>query len=247
MTNMVQMGKPTPAIAALAVVAAIVGWTLTQSPADTPSRQEAAITTDCEAASSAPVRQPANAWTALAYCVVGAATLTKPDRYGLLGGFALVAAGSASFLFHATLTPWSAHLDGLAVAALAGALALWAWRHRVPLACGLAAIGAALGAAGWNTTATKTLAAIFGAAIAVRLLHKQSRRRALMALAAITLLAGGAALWLLGRSGAPWCRPESLLQAHAAWHLTSAAGLWVLIAWLRSVETGDTRRAALAS
>lgn len=44
------------------------------------------------------------------------------------------------------------------------------------------------------------------------------------------LLALGALCWALGRSGGPWCRPGSLLQAHAAWHLLAAAGLFL---WLR--------------
>jgi len=45
-----------------------------------------------------------------------------------------------------------------------------------------------------------------------------------------TLLALGSLCWVLGRSGGPWCRPESLLQAHAAWHLLAAAALFL---WLR--------------
>ena len=34
------------------------------------------------------------------------------------------------------------------------------------------------------------------------------------------------ALHVLGRTGQPWCRPGSPLQAHAAWHVVSAAALW---------------------
>jgi hypothetical protein len=43
------------------------------------------------------------------------------------------------------------------------------------------------------------------------------------------LLALGGLCWLLGRSGGPWCRPASPLQAHAAWHGLAAAaiGLWL--------------------
>ncbi len=48
------------------------------------------------------------------------------------------------------------------------------------------------------------------------------RRGALAAL----LAAAGLALQVNGRTGRPWCRPDSLLQAHAGWHLLSAAALW---------------------
>ena len=39
------------------------------------------------------------------------------------------------------------------------------------------------------------------------------------------LLATGGLFWLLGRTGGPWCRPASLLQAHSAWHLLAAIAL----------------------
>jgi hypothetical protein len=43
--------------------------------------------------------------------------------------------------------------------------------------------------------------------------------------AAWALAAAGAACWWLGRTGSPWCDPDSLLQGHAAWHLLAAAAL----------------------
>jgi hypothetical protein len=44
----------------------------------------------------------------------------------------------------------------------------------------------------------------------------------------LLILLGGVC-WQLGQSNGPWCRPGSLLQAHAAWHLlaAAAAGLWL--------------------
>jgi hypothetical protein len=43
--------------------------------------------------------------------------------------------------------------------------------------------------------------------------------------AALAAAAAGAACWWLGRTASPWCDPDSLLQAHAAWHLLGAAAL----------------------
>ena len=36
---------------------------------------------------------------------------------------------------------------------------------------------------------------------------------------------GGALLHGLGRSGGPLCRPDSLVQPHAAWHAITAASI----------------------
>jgi len=46
---------------------------------------------------------------------------------------------------------------------------------------------------------------------------------------ALVALAAGVALNLLGRTGAPLCRPESLAQGHAAWHVLTAVAV---AAWL---------------
>ncbi|HXP13875.1 MAG TPA: hypothetical protein VN907_01030 [Actinomycetes bacterium] len=51
-----------------------------------------------------------------------------------------------------------------------------------------------------------------------------TRRRAAYR-AALAATAAGAACWWLGRTASPWCDPDSLLQAHAAWHLLGAAAL----------------------
>jgi hypothetical protein len=50
--------------------------------------------------------------------------------------------------------------------------------------------------------------------------------------AALAATAAGAACWWAGRTTGPWCDPDSLLQAHAAWHLLTAAALG---AWGRAV------------
>jgi hypothetical protein len=50
--------------------------------------------------------------------------------------------------------------------------------------------------------------------------------------AAVVALAAGAVANVLTRTGAPLCRPDSLLQGHALWHVLTAvgAGAW-LVRW----------------
>ena len=63
---------------------------------------------------------------------------------------------------------------------------------------------------------------------------------------AAALLAAGIALQVTGRTGGPLCRPESLAQPHAAWHVLSAAALWLVVRpappAATPVAAGDRRR-----
>lgn len=44
----------------------------------------------------------------------------------------------------------------------------------------------------------------------------------------VLLLAGAVMVMMLGRTGEPWCRPDSVVQAHAVWHVLAATGVaWV--------------------
>ncbi len=45
---------------------------------------------------------------------------------------------------------------------------------------------------------------------------------------------GAYAIWLTGTADHPWCDPDSILQAHAIWHLLSAAATWCFFLFLRS-------------
>jgi hypothetical protein len=57
--------------------------------------------------------------------------------------------------------------------------------------------------------------------------------------AALAATAAGAACWWLGRTASPWCRPDSPLQPHAAWHLLGAAAL---AAWAWAALAPDEAR-----
>ena len=57
--------------------------------------------------------------------------------------------------------------------------------------------------------------------------------------AALALLACAAVLNLVGRTGGPLCRPDALVQGHAAWHVLTAAALW---AWGTASARGSHPR-----
>ncbi len=41
-------------------------------------------------------------------------------------------------------------------------------------------------------------------------------------------------IWLTGRPNHPWCNPDSIFQAHAAWHLLSAMATWFFFKYFRT-------------
>ena len=44
----------------------------------------------------------------------------------------------------------------------------------------------------------------------------------------------GYAIWLTGTDEHEWCRPDSILQAHAVWHLLTAVATWCFFKFLRT-------------
>jgi hypothetical protein len=75
-------------------------------------------------------------------------------------------------------------------------------------------------------------------------------RGSLGRLPALAVAAAGAGMVanVVSRTGAPLCRPDSLLQGHAAWHVLTAlaAASWLARAPRRSVGTGSIRRSRRA-
>lgn len=44
-------------------------------------------------------------------------------------------------------------------------------------------------------------------------------------------------IWLTGTDTHPWCRPDSLIQAHAIWHLLTALATWCFFKFLRTEQS----------
>ncbi|HSQ38343.1 MAG TPA: hypothetical protein VLS92_10670 [Acidimicrobiia bacterium] len=236
---------------ALVLVAGAVAWAITGLPGAPAACLPADC--DCEAPGPDPIRQPVNAWSSLALAAAGIGALIVSPAGGrgsppppprrlrigpaegatttrLIAGGALVAAGVVAFLYHAGLTAWGARLDGIAVAILIGTLALHGFSYRLPRGAQrkpsppalsrCRGRGSAPAAEGRGGGKEQQSPAGGGAA---------TWARAMSAIAPWLLVALGGLCWWLGQSDGPWCRPGSLLQAHAAWHVLAAGavGLWL--------------------
>lgn len=183
------------------------------------------------------VGQPAGTLTALALVLAGVVILagrrpaaSRPRwTYGLL----VAAVGVGSVVQHGPHPPWQAYAHDLPLAAVLGFVAVdaaadltgrparaWWWLLPTAMLVPVIMFGPVA-----STLAQAGLAAV---AIGLSLLRARARpqlRRTL--LVALLVLAAGALIGTLGeRTG--WCRPDSLLQGHAVWHLLAVVALWRL-------------------
>ena len=203
---------------------------------------------DCEHVVSGFLGQPANALSSLAFLVsaawivILAVRRERAARTGLLVlALAVFANAAGSFVRHGPDPAWAEWAHDVAIMAVLLFVAIHAlgrrqaWSPRVEVgayATCLAAVGLGLATIhGASDPFAGTLAAgaVVGevATVTGERRHPPSAGRSGavprgVGLAAIAL--GGIA-FLLGRSGSPLCRPESVFQWHAVWHVLVAVAL----------------------
>jgi hypothetical protein len=203
----------------------------------------AAAVVDCEAIHTGWPQQPVNAWSSLAFVVVGIVLIGRGvGRPARATGVAAGLVGVGSLLFHGRHTDFTGWAHDWSIVVLLVVLLTFAGGGPVTFHyLGAVLIGAALLV--WLAPESgEWLHGVLAGAVALReLMLRDGRRRRPMIVAA-WLLAAGAVLAVLGRSGAPWCDPGSILQPHAAWHALGAAALAsysIARSWLRGVAADD--------
>ncbi|HEX2373279.1 MAG TPA: hypothetical protein VHO93_04795 [Actinomycetota bacterium] len=163
---------------------------------------------DCERLHDGLIAQPVNTASALAFVAVGAWLASRGLGHG---GPRPVAEGSGEPRRGA-----SVGLVGFGLAVAVAGIGSVDYHGPGSPAAGLLHDGglyAVVGFVAWREVARRVGRARLGprARVAYR--------------TALALAAAGAAGWWVGRTGSPWCDPDSLLQGHAAWHLLGAAAL----------------------
>jgi hypothetical protein len=208
---------------------------------------------DCEQLGDGLLAQPVNALTSIAYAVIGVFIVVLTRRLGgrrgesILFGLLLVGVGVGSVLFHGPQPTGSKALHDLPIL-LAGLLMLlhdvsvlrptdrtlvrFAVVAPVVTVAGLVAPGIVSPLAGLVLASVAVLEVVIFRTRR-RPVPRPTERRLLVAM--VTLVALGGASWVLGRSGAPLCDPDTVAQPHGLWHLLSGLvfGAWW---WLAYVE-----------
>lgn len=183
---------------------------------------------DCERCRPGLVSQPVNAASSLGYVVAGVDLWRRhpADRHFAR---AVVAVGLGSVALHGPggrVGKWAHDASLLAMLGLLTASDVTVHDdRRLPDEVVGAVVAAACVAAHPRTT--DAAQAVAGGLAAVAEARRFVRRTGpVEAAVTVPLWAVGASLHAFGRTGQPLCRPDSRLQAHAGWHLLSAAALW---------------------
>ena len=205
-------------------------------------------TSDCERIGDGLLGQPVNTFTSLAYVAVGALLLRRAlvSRSPALVVYAttVVSIGIGSAAFHGPMPSWGRFAHDFSIAAVLAFVIAYdvALVRGAGVQSALVGFAVLLGACAivlaiWHDVSNALDAVlVVGAVIAEVAVARSPRRlaslRGLMRAPAVWILGGmvlaiGAALNVLGRTDAPLCDPDSLVQLHGAWHVLTAALLWV--------------------
>jgi hypothetical protein len=197
---------------------------------------------DCERCRPGVVSQPVNTVSSLAYAAAGAALLAAARRDPGRGrattralGWSLVGVGAGSVAYHGpggVVGRWAHDASLLTMTGLFALAEVHDGRGTDPAGAGVAAVGAVAAVAAHPRTSAVAQAAVAAGALGVEIHRAVTGADATdgrAGVAAAALFAAGLAFHVAGRTGGPLCRPDSPLQAHAAWHVLSAAALWLRV------------------
>jgi hypothetical protein len=192
---------------------------------------------DCEADSGRWLAQPINALSSLAATaaglwVVSRATEAAPARrrVTMAAGGLIAANGPGGLLYHGPGGRFGGWLHdaarvGRLVAVALGETADAAGRPpdvRLVGASAALAAGALAARPRWSAQVQAAAGGVVALAVGTRAARAH---RSPDTLGPIALLGVGALVHARSRTGCRWCRPHSILQGHALWHLLSAAAL----------------------
>jgi hypothetical protein len=205
-------------------------------------------TSDCEHIGEGLLGQPVNTLSSLAYVAVGAVLLRRALvlRSSALVVYAttIVAIGVGSVVFHGPMPSWGRFAHDLSIASVLSFVIGYdiALVRGAGVRSAFAAFGVLLGAcaavlAAWPDSSNALDAVLVAGAVIAEIAVARSPSRLgegrdFVRYPAVWILGGavlviGAALNALGRTGAPLCDPDSLVQLHGVWHVLTAAVLWM--------------------
>jgi Ceramidase len=201
---------------------------------------------DCEHIGQGLLAQPANTLSSLAYVVAGLLLLRRAlaDRRSTRLAPAVYAAtvvgvGVGSAVFHGPMPAWGRFAHDLSIAAVIAVIIGYdvALARGAPVRDGLAVFSVLVGTCSvvlaiWPDAANAldgilVATAFVGEVAAARSPAGRATANSRRWIVGLAVLAIGALLNALGRTDAPLCDPDSVVQLHAVWHVLTAFVLWL--------------------
>ena len=201
---------------------------------------------DCEHIGQGLLGQPVNAVSTLAYVMAGVFLLCRalagrpsarlaPALYAAT----VIGVGVGSAAFHGPMPVWGRFAHDLSIAAVLAvvigfdASLVRAATVRMTLVIFAVLVGLSAIVLGVSPDASNAVVAVFvgGAAgaelVVIRLASSRATAPTSVWILGATVLTVGAVLNGLGRTDAPFCDPDSVVQFHALWHVLTAFVLWL--------------------
>jgi len=173
---------------------------------------------DCELIGNGFLGQPVNAISSLTFVLVGLLLMRRRPVLGWAG----IAVGFGSFLFHGPMPGWGKWAHDVSLALVAVAIAFEARPRVVAVITGAVAAVFAI----WPGVA-QAVTAILAIESAAIVFARRSQIRTGPGVAAALMLVAGAVIAALSRSGGLLCDPDTIVQGHGVWHLLAAGALWL--------------------
>jgi len=206
---------------------------------------------DCETIGSGFLAQPINAISSLAFAVIGLAAMWWATRVQgnervvrVVFGVLMVLTGAGSVMFHGPQGPGSqfghdvTFLVTVWFVAVVNVAVTLRWKRAFSWALiivGGLVISLALVLSPGLTNVLMVVTVIL-LVISDVTLHRKGRVRTRWYVASLVAIIAAVVMFLLGRTGAPLCDPDSLFQGHGVWHLLGAVALGAYF-----VATSDSR------
>jgi len=195
---------------------------------------------DCETIGSGVFAQPINAASSLSFSVIGVAAVWWATRVEgnervvrIVFGVLMMLTGAGSVMFHGPqgtgsqfghdvtflVTVWFVAVINIAEAN--------GWKRSVEwgtfVAGGLVlSLALVLSPGLTNVLMVATVISLVASDV---VLHRRGRVRTWWYVVSLVTIAVAVAMFLLGRTGAPLCDPDSLFQGHGLWHVLAAISL----------------------
>jgi hypothetical protein len=218
----------------------------------------------CERIHPGKIKQPVNTWSDMGFVAVGLGILAflsvaKPSAadihrnpmmtgtaWSILFGCVVIWLGPGSMFYHASQKIWGGWLDSMSMNLFISFVFWYDLARALDWSIGWFFLGyiltnVALGLLKWFVRWNPLGIVVFAVLIVVTAvvefwaaLSGHYDREWWWLLGVGLSFGAGLGVWLPSRTGGPWCKPDSIWQGHAAWHLFSAQAALFTFIYLRS-------------